>query len=287
MRTGMLIVNYNDYPSTKKLLDNIRPFHIFDMVVVVDNRSTDDSLKKLKRLKIPNFSVLEMKDNLGYSAAINHGSNYLIKKLGECNIIVSNPDILITKEKDIQALLSVLKNKKVGAVGPTILEHGNLNRGWKNPSPLLDSVLNLPFLHRFIRKKKTMYPSSHYNEDISKVDVISGCFFCISSKALEKINYLDENVFLYYEENILSKKLEQVGLSCFVDNRTLIAHNHSVTIDKSMKKIKKYQAQKKSQYYFQVNYQHANTFERFCLKSSRFITEIILSIYYFILDLFQ
>lgn len=287
MKTGILIVNYNDYPSTKKLLDNIRPFHVFDMVVVVDNCSTDDSLKRLKKLKFPNFSVLEMEDNLGYSAAINFGSKYLIKELGDCNIVVSNPDILITKEKDIQELLSVLQKKNVGAVGPIILEHGNLNRGWRNPSPLLDAVLNLPYLHRFIRNRKMMYPSTYYSGNISKVDVISGCFFCISSKTLEKIDFLDENVFLYYEENILSKKLEQLGLSCFVNNQTLIAHNHSVSIDKNMKKIKKYRAQKKSQYYFQVNYQHANFFEKLCLKGSRTISEIILSIYYFILDLFH
>ncbi len=287
MKTGMLIVNYNDYSSTKKLLDNIRSFRVFDMVVVVDNRSTDDSLKKLKKLKISNFSVLEMKDNLGYSAAINFGSKYLIQELGECNIVVSNPDVLITKEKDIKELLSVLRNEKVGAVGPTILEHGNLNRGWKNPSPLLDSVLNLPYLHRFIRNKKMMYSPTYYSGDISQVDVISGCFFCISSKVLEQIGFLDENVFLYYEENILSKKLEEIGLSCYVNNQTLIAHNHSVTIDKSMKKIKKYKAQKKSQYYFHVNYQHANSFEKFCLKGSRYISEVILSIYYFVIDLFR
>ena len=162
-----------------------------------------------------------MKDNLGYSAAINFGSKYLIQELGECNIVVSNPDVLITKEKDIKELLSVLRNEKVGAVGPTILEHGNLNRGWKNPSPLLDSVLNLPYLHRFIRNKKMMYSPTYYSGDISQVDVISGCFFCISSKVLEQIGFLDENVFLYYEENILSSKLKNIGKNLLTENNLL------------------------------------------------------------------
>lgn len=285
MKTGMLIINYNDFSSTSDLIKQVRSYKVIDKIVVVDNHSTDDSVKKLKKFCDAKVEVLVADKNLGYSGAINFGSRYLIDKFKECNIIVSNPDILLYKEDDIKELLSLLKKKDVGVVGPTILEQGMLNRGWRNPTPLLDSLMNLPYIHRFIRKQFIKYKESHYSGDTSKVEVLSGCFFCITSKVLEKINFLDEKVFLYYEENILAKKLENIGLSCLIDNRVLIVHNHSVTIDRNLNKIKKYQAQKKSQYYFQVTYQKANVFERALLKSTRFISEKILTVYYYLKDL--
>lgn len=285
MKNGMVIVNYNDYNSTETLISNIKSYHILDKIVVVDNHSTDDSIKKLKKLKVPNLKILEVKENKGYAYAINYGSKYLIKELGPCNLIISNPDIIISKEEDIVGLLALLKSKKVGTVGPTILEHESLNRGWKNPSPCLDACMNLPYIHRFIRKKLIKYPDKYYEKETSKVDVISGCFFCISSETLEKIDYLDENTFLYYEENILSKKLQKIGLSCIVSNHIIIIHNHSVTIDKNLNKLKKYKIQKESQYYFHTVYQQASMIEKILLKGTKVLGRIVLSIYYFVLDI--
>jgi len=285
MKNGMIIVNYNDYNSTKELINNIKSYHILDKIVVVDNHSTDDSVKLLKRLKIPNLKVLGVEENKGYAHAINYGSKYLIKELGVCNLIISNPDVIISKEEDIVGLLNLLKNKKIGAVGPTILEHETLNHGWKNPSPCLDALMNLPYIHRFIRKKFIKYPEDYYEKETSKVDVISGCFFCITSEVLEKIGFLDENTFLYYEENILSKRLQKIGLSCIVSNHILIIHNHSVTIDKNLNKIKKYKIQKESQYYFQTTYQQASALEKLFLKGTKTLGKGILSTYYLFLDM--
>ena len=37
MKTGFVIVNYNDYETTTKLLGNIESYKILDEIVVVDN----------------------------------------------------------------------------------------------------------------------------------------------------------------------------------------------------------------------------------------------------------
>ena len=41
---GMVIVNYNDYETTKRLLDNVKDYKVLKEIVVVDNKSTDNSL---------------------------------------------------------------------------------------------------------------------------------------------------------------------------------------------------------------------------------------------------
>lgn len=284
MKTGFIIINYNDYDSTKKLIDNIKNYSVIDKIVVVDNHSTDDSKTRLKRLKIDKLKVIVNQENKGYSYAINIGAKALIDEYQDCNIIISNADISIEKEEDLKKLLSRLQKKNIGVVAPNVLEMGELNRGWKNPTPTLDSMMNLAYIHRFIRKKYIQYPESHYQKDTSVVDVVSGCFFLVRAKVLEEINFFDENVFLYYEENILAKKLEEKKLISIIDNTVTILHNHSVTIDKNLKKIKKYKIQRTSQYYYHTTYNHANVLEKILLKGTYFITKIILYGYYFLKD---
>ena len=287
MKTGIIIVNYNDFTSTEKLINNIKDYRVIDKIVVVDNHSSDDSPQKLKKLKLPKLKVIINEENKGYSYAINTGAKYLIDEYKECNIIISNADVIIKKEEDIETLIKLLHRKNVGIVAPTILERGTKNRGWKNPTPKQEIVLNLAYIHRFFRKKYLYYDDDYYQGDFSIVDVLSGCFFLIQSKTLQAVNYLDDHVFLYYEENILAKKLQVKKKINLISNKVTIIHNHSVTIDKSLKRIKKYKAQKKSQYYFEVEYNNASSLERMLLKLTAWLSQIILSASYFIQDLLR
>lgn len=287
MKTGIIIVNYNDFTSTEKLINNIKDYRVIDKIVVVDNHSSDDSPQKLKKLKLPKLKVIINEENKGYSYAINTGAKYLIDEYKECNIIISNADVIIEKEEDIETLIKLLHRKNVGIVAPTILERGTKNRGWKNPTPKQEIILNIAYIHRFFRKKYLYYDDDYYQGDFSIVDVLSGCFFLIQSKTLQAVNYLDDHVFLYYEENILAKKLQVKKKINLISNKVTIIHNHSVTIDKSLKRIKKYKAQKKSQYYFEVEYNNASLLERMLLKLTAWLSQIILSIGYFIQDLLR
>ena len=287
MKTGIIIVNYNDFTSTERLINNIKDYRVIDKIVVVDNHSSDDSPQKLKKLKLPKLKVIINEENKGYSYAINTGAKYLIDEYKECNIIISNADVIIEKEEDIETLIKLLHRKNVGIVAPTILERGTKNRGWKNPTPKQEIILNIAYIHRFFRKKYLYYADDYYQGDFSIVDVLSGCFFLIQSKTLQAVNYLDDHVFLYYEENILAKKLQVKKKINLVSNKVTIIHNHSVTIDKSLKRIKKYKAQKKSQYYFEVEYNNASWLERILLKLTAWLSQLILSISYFIQDLLK
>ena len=281
MKNGIVIVNYNDYKTTKRLIDNIRDYKIFDKIVIVDNKSSDNSLKELKKLENKRIVVIDSGKNKGYSYALNVGCKYLIDKYKECKIIVSNSDIIIQSENDIKDLFELVKGKNV-IVGPTIIEGNNLNRGWIVPKPMDDVAMNILGLYKKYQKRHLMYQDSYYNKDISKVGTVSGCFFAISSKHLEEMGYFDENVFLYYEENIMGVKTRDLGKNIIVANNIDVIHDHAVSIDKSLKRIKKYDILKNSQYYFEKTYNHASKGELFLLKLTSKITRIILLIKYMI-----
>lgn len=281
MKNGIVIVNYNDYKTTKRLIDNIRDYKVFDKIVIVDNKSSDNSLKELKKLENKRIVVIDSGKNKGYSYALNVGCKYLIDKYKECKIIVSNSDIIIQSENDIKDLFELVKGKNV-IVGPTIIEGNNLNRGWIVPKPMDDVAMNILGLYKKYQKRHLMYQDSYYNKDISKVGTVSGCFFAISSKHLEEMGYFDENVFLYYEENIMGVKTKDLGKNIIVANNIDVIHDHAVSIDKSLKRIKKYDILKNSQYYFEKTYNRASKGELFLLKLTSKITRIILLIKYMI-----
>ena len=266
----LLIINYNDYKNTKRLIENVADFKTINHVVVVDNCSTDDSYDKLLKSNLK-AEIVKSEANKGYSYAINYGMKYIEKKYKQANVFISNSDIIIPTEDSLTLMLKELKDD-VGLVGPVVNEHGVLNRGWKMPTPMVDAFLNLVVVHNWVRKKKIFYKEDHYNDKVSRVDVVSGCFFLVNTKDFKNINYLDENVFLYYEENILASKLKSIGKFEVIVNDAFIIHDHAATIDNNIKRIKKFKILKKSQYYFQTKYNHANWFEKIMLKLNKNIS---------------
>ena len=275
-KIGMVIINYNDYDTTKRLLDNVLSYKCLDKIVVVDNNSTDDSYKKLQKVKNKKIDVIKNNKN-SYASGLNFGAKHLIKEIGDCNIIFSNSDVIVKEENDLKILSSNIK-KNISVVGPVVYEHGKLNRGWKRSKIFYEILFNLPLISRYFNKKLLLYNEEYYNSDISMVDVVSGCFFLVDSKTLEEVDYFDENTFLYYEELIFSEKIKKAGKKELIDNRVVIIHDHSVTVDKNVKRINKYKILKNSQRYYVKEYLKANKFQLLLLSITNKLSLIILYI---------
>ena len=286
MKLVYMIINYNDTKSVHELLSQIQDYSCIDEILIVDNHSTDSSFAKLKKVKNKKVRVVQTKENKGYSSAINFGTKDILERYSDANVVISNADIILSSEEDLKVLVKGLSQKHVGIVAPTIVEHGSLNRGWKLPTPNQDILENIVFLNRFFKRRK-LYPESYYEKKTSIVDVVSGCVFLMRASTIKKVNFLDEGVFLYYEEAILAKKLQDVSLHSVIYNQITFVHNHSVSIDKSVKKLNKYKILKKSQAYFEKNYNHANSLQRGLLWFTNWTGYVILAIIYWIQDLYE
>lgn len=276
-----VIINYNDYETTKKLLDNIKDYKVIDKIYVVDNHSTDNSYKELKKLKIKRYEVIESPSNKGFASALNIGAKKAIEDFSNVDILFSNSDIIINSNDNLEELKKTLDERDVGLVGPVIFQQGMLNRGWRIPRPIDEVLSNLPGIGKKFNKS-LYYDESHYKGDTSLVEVISFCFFLIKSEVLKKIGFFDENTFLYYEENIMASKLKHTRYKILVNNNVTIIHDHSVSIDKSINYINKYKILKKSQMYFETTYNHASSLEKFFLKLTIRLTLLTLYVRIFV-----
>ncbi len=263
MKTAIVILNYNDSDTTIEMINQIKDYSIIDNIIIVDNNSTDSSYERLKKEEKNNIEIIKTDDNKGYAYGNNYGIKYAINKHKVDYIIVSNPDIIL-EEKDIKELLKQLKFNNVSLIAPIINEHGVLSKGWKLPTYKDDLLSNINYFHKY-GEKNMLYSDSIYKDKITEVDVVKGCFFIIKANVIKDINYFDENTFLYYEENILGKKLKDKGYKSYIHNKVEVIHNLSISVDKSINSLKKYKILKKSQRYYEKEYNKTNVLGVFLL----------------------
>ena len=277
-----VIINYNTKALAEKLVANVKDYQSVSKILIVDNASTDDSYQELKKLENDRIEVLQAEENKGFSAGMNIGAKRAIELFSKCDIIFSNTDIIISSEETIEILQTALKMRRVAVAAPVVFQENTISRGWKIPSAKEEILINLPGIGKKFQKKYMFYDEDHYKGKYSYVEAVSGCFFMIKSEALKRVNYFDENVFLYYEENILGEKLRNSSYTLVICNEALIIHDHSVSIDHNVGTINKFKILKTSQRYFQKKYHYATEKEIRKLKFTSNLTLITIYIRVFL-----
>lgn len=277
-----VIINYNTKALAEKLVANVKDYQSISKILIVDNASTDDSYQELKKLENNRIEVLQAEENKGFSAGMNIGAKRAIELFSKCDIIFSNTDIIISSEETIEILQTALKMRRVAVASPVVFQENTISRGWKIPSAKEEILINLPGIGKKFQKKYMFYDEDHYKGKYSYVEAVSGCFFMIKSEALKRVNYFDENVFLYYEENILGEKLRNSSYTLVICNEALIIHDHSVSIDHNVGTINKFKILKTSQRYFQKKYHYATEKEIRKLKFTSNLTLITIYIRVFL-----
>ena len=270
--TGIVILNYNDSKTTSEMLDKIKSYKILNHIVVVDNNSSDNSLEVLKKYKSDKINIVENKENKGYAYGNNVGIRYLRDNYKCDYVFISNPDIIVSEET-IKKLVEDLKN--VDVVAPTINQLGESIKGWKLPS--LKKQINTITSNRLF-KNESIYKENYYIRGLNEVEVVSGCFFGIKDSALKTIGDFDEGTFLYFEENILGYKLKNKNIKTYVDTSVEVIHNLSVSVDKNVKKTKKYKILMNSLFYYEKNIIKSNILRRLILRFFYFIMFLLLKI---------
>ena len=285
MKTAVIIVNYNDEKDTIKYVNEINKYKTVDRILVVDNVSTTiGAFEELKKLEDEKVKVIKSDKNGGYAYGNNFGMNYL-KKINEKYdyIIISNPDIEV-KEKAIKECIEILrKNKNIAVIAPRMFNKENKpirRSSWKIRTFLLDVVHSTRvfeiLFYRILRNGE--YSEKEYEQKILKVEAISGAFFIIKREVFEEIGLFDENVFLFYEEDILAQKLREMKYDTVSLNTEKFIHYESQTIGKTFSYYKKMKQLYKSKIYYHKRYNHINKFQEFIFSILNVIRNIELII---------
>ena len=248
-------------------------------IYLVDNNSTIKMpVKFFDFMNEKNdIEYIRADENRGYSAGNNLG---IFRALQEsCNyILISNDDVIFQKES-ISELHEFLKNHtEYGIAGPKVfLPNGALqeiNMGCK---------LTLSGKYKYLLRKtpfrflvEDFVGMFHaYDKDISQpfqVYAVSGCCFMMSNHAATMLYPLDENTFMYEEENIIGIKMEHLGLKTIYDTRSHIVHIGGAT-SKSIP-ARSYRYFIESECYYCRKYLNASVLELSMLELCRIIVYI-------------
>ena len=268
MKVALIIVNYNDAVDTIKYVKKVSQYQAISRIVVVDNNSTNENeIDKLKVLENMKIAVIKAERNGGYDYGNNLGIKYL-ESLGEIYdyYIISNPDIDIS-EKALNHSLEVIDNDEdIGVIAPRMFNKDNKpirRSSWKIRTFWLDIIHSTRLLELLFYKKlrNGEYLEKEYEKEILEVEAISGAFFIIRAELLKQIGYFDENVFLFYEEDILAQKVKQSGYNTVSLNSEKFIHYESQTIGKTFSYYKKVKQLFKSKMYYHRKYNNINFFQ--------------------------
>lgn len=244
---SIIILNYNSYEDTVMCVSSIIKSEFDLHIVIVDNVSTDNSFERLlDRYKDNhNITILSSGYNGGYSFGNNFGIKYAVNTFNSKYVCILNPDIIITDCNIFRSMCMALdKYEQLAIIGASALDVNlkyNANySGWSIPTAA--ELLKYHFLLNSRYNKKTNWEKLDSN--LAKVDCVAGCFFIAKTFVLRDLGYLDENVFLYNEENILGIKCKMHGYIEGILLDKFYIHNHKFKRDKNETLRKKISATK-------------------------------------------
>lgn len=265
MKVALIVLEYNDAEETVKYVEKVSKYEIIDKIVVVDNHSTYENVMDiLKTQESSKVTILQTEKNGGYS----YGNNFGLKYLEDSNekydyVIISNSDIDI-EEKAILKCIDVLnQDEKAGVAAPRMYNTQNnpiRRNSWKMRTFWLDVIHSTRILEVLFYKKLRSgeYSSSDYSQELTQVECISGAFFVAKYKALKEVGKFDENVFLFYEEDILGHRMKEKGYKIYSVNSEKFIHYESQTIGKIFSYYSKMKQLYKSKMYYQKRYNNIN-----------------------------
>lgn len=232
---GFVIVNYNSFQDVIKCINSIEnttkeQYKIF----IIDNASTDDSFNSLKRKyrKTANIEIILAEKNGGYSSGNNIGINRALSE-GITEIIISNSDIIFYQGA-VENLVGAL-DEKVKIVGPLIQGvDGCEQQIARRKIKAVDGILGRkPFITiKAIEKRLRRFYDWNGYDSYEFSGMVSGCCFAIDGVWLKEQGLFDENIFLYFEEDVLAYYLEISNKKCKICSEAKVLHQHSKTISK-------------------------------------------------------
>jgi len=217
LKLSVIILNYNVryflelcLKSTEAAIKNIDA-----EIIVVDNNSNDDSCHMVRQI-FPEVTLIENKNNYGFSK----GNNIGVAQAKGKYICILNPDTVVAEDTFIKLLDFAETQQNLGIVGCRLID----GRGKFLP----ESKRNVPVVQ--VAFKKMMGNSSHYyanhldETEIGKIDILVGAFMLLKKSVYDEVNGFDEDYFMYGDDIDLSYKLLKANYDNYYFGETSIIH---------------------------------------------------------------
>lgn len=217
-RISIILVNYNGIAYNNKCISSILKSSIADclQIVIVDNASTDNSLDDLYQNweTHEQVHIIPSEQNWGFSKANNIGIEWSISQ-GFHYFLLLNNDTEIEADT-IEQMLAC--QKETGCiVVPKILYADRKDTIWCAGGSFS------PFIRKPIQRELGKKDVGQSDQNGS-CDFANGCCLLLTTDIVEKIGFLDEQFFLYYEDTEYSLRARKNQIGIFYCGKAVVYH---------------------------------------------------------------
>lgn len=204
-KVAIIVLNWNGWRDTLECLKSLQQLtYPHYQIIVVDNGSTDDSVERIRE-KFPYLTLIETGKNLGYAGGNNIGIKHALENGAKYMLIVNN-DTEVVGPEFVDQMVDVMKSDStIGILGPKVLNFKGQIQGTILYIPTLSNCLRESFRLRFGAKKSRDYRAAQ------SVDAVSGVCWFIRSDIINGVGLLDEDYFMYAEEQDYCYRVKKAG----------------------------------------------------------------------------
>lgn len=234
----IVILNWNRADDTIQCLESVGKMQGANSkleVVLVDNASTDTSVKKIKGFfkkswpESIDYKIIVNKENLGFAAGNNEGAKYALNK-GADFIMLLNNDTVVDKNLLKEFLVAAEKYPQAGILSPKIYfakgfefhrkryEQKDLGRVIWYAGGEIDWD-NVYATHRGVDEvDKGQYDSAR------EIDFATGACMFLRAEVIRKVGLFNERYFMYLEDVDLSQRIKKRGWKVMYIPRAFLWH---------------------------------------------------------------
>lgn len=256
MKLSIVIVSYNVKYFIEQCLRSVEraTHHLETEVFVVDNASTDGSCEYLTPL-FPNVNFIWNKDNRGFARA----NNQAIKLSTGKYVLLLNPDTIVAENTLAQFVQFMDNNPDAGGAGAYMLRTDGTfalesRRGLPTPFVAFCKMSGLAGLFPKSRIWGRYYMRYLDEQQINKIEIISGAFMFLRRETLEKSGLLDEDFFMYGEDIDLSYRIMKAGYNNYFLPSRILHYKGESTVKSSYRYV--YTFYQAMQLFFNKHYSH-------------------------------
>ena len=279
MKIAIIILNYNSSADCRKCISYLKQqVGIEQEIIIVDNCSTVNECKAVETLcKEQGCTFIANGENRGYNAGNNVGLRYAAEK-GYEYALIANPDMEFPQKNYLATLIEAMRaNEDVVVCGSDIIGPDGIHQSpmgrdgnWQG---------SFAWIRDIFRKKRQSdaYDFIDNHKESHYCHKVSGCCFMIKTSFLKEINFFDEKVFLYCEEAILSRQVEQAGKKMYYLATSQAVHHH-INNEKG-DPVRRFKVWGKSRCYFIDRYSNDHWFGKQLAKLSMKMYVAVFTLY--------
>lgn len=196
-----LVVTYNSAATLRECLDHLKGVD----VVVVDNCSTDDSVKIAR--SYPGVQVVESPQNVGLARALNLGASHRPGR----DLLIINPDVSLTAATLDRLVYRLGTDPSLGVVAPQLVGVAGVHQPTARSFPTVATILarRSRWLHKHRRVAAAI--ERHLNVADGRAFWLLGACLLVRREAWDEIGGMNEDYFLYFEDVDLSYRMNAKG----------------------------------------------------------------------------